>query len=69
MATTEQVKDVTLGKSKGTIVGIVRELEFSGEKSHVYKFFESSGHIPTALWAGDWDELCDKETGILKDLD
>ena len=69
LATTAQVLEVVQGKASGIIVDIRKESEYNGSVKDNYKFFESAGHIPKAVLSGNWDDLCDKETGLLKDLD
>jgi len=31
--------------------------EYSGQRADRYRFFQSRGHIPGALWLGDWTQL------------
>jgi len=51
------------------MVDIRKTSEYEGSIKDNYKFFESAGHIPKAIHMGNWDDLCDKETGLLRDLD
>lgn len=48
---------------------IRRYSEFSGEKGDCYTFFTKAGHIPRAVWPGNWDQLVDEEQNFIKDID
>ena len=48
---------------------IRRYSEHVGTFDDAYNFFYESGHIPNAVWPGNWVDLVDLETGKLKDLD
>ena len=48
---------------------IRRYSEHAGTFNDAYNFFHESGHIPHAVWPGNWVDLVDLETGKLKDLD
>ena len=51
------------------MMDIRRYSEHVGTFDDAYNFFHESGHIPNAVWPGDWVDLVDIETGKLKNLD
>lgn len=63
LAETTDIKD-----GAGVLVDIRRWREFSGTYDDTYSFFKQSGHIPKAIWGGNWDEYLD-ENGLLISLD
>lgn len=52
----------------GVLIDIRRWGEFSGTYDDTYPFFKQSGHIPEAVWGGNYDEYLD-EDGLLISLD
>lgn len=40
-----------------TLVDIRSYPEYSGQKSDTYPFFRSTGHLPGALWGGNWTSM------------
>lgn len=46
------------GNLQGAVLLDVRSRrEFSGQRQDRYRFFRSRGHLPGALWLGDWTRL------------
>ena len=43
--------------SKANPVDVRSRAEWSGQRQDRYTFFRSCGHLPGALWLGDWTEL------------
>ena len=68
LATTEDVQKIVDKKAPGTMMDIRRYSEHAGTFND-YQFFDDVGHIPNAVWPGNWVELLDLNTGKLKDLD
>lgn len=53
----------------GVLVDIRKLGEFDGSFADNYHFFTKSGHIPTAVYQGNWDVLVNLEESTLRDLD
>jgi len=61
-----QTADIKEGN--GVLIDIRRWGEFNGTYDDTYPFFKKSGHIPKAIWGGNWDEYLD-EDGLLISAD
>jgi 3-mercaptopyruvate sulfurtransferase SseA len=60
LATTDQVRQISEGKNKTSVLVDVRKIqEYVGEECP-YPFFAKKGHIPGAIWNGDYWVLVDK---------
>jgi thiosulfate/3-mercaptopyruvate sulfurtransferase len=60
LATTDQVSEISNGKNKGSVLVDVRKIEEYVGKECPYPFFDKKGHIPGAIWNGDYWILVDK---------
>ena len=70
VASTEMVAQISAGEREGTIVDVRRLGEFDGSFDGCYEFFTKSGHIPGAVWVGNWTELVQpKSNAYLRDVD
>lgn len=68
LATTEEVAAAAAATpGAGTLVDIRRLTEYDGSAPGNYRFFQASGHIPSAVHQGNWDELVHAATDTLKE--
>jgi thiosulfate/3-mercaptopyruvate sulfurtransferase len=56
-ATMDYVRSVSIGQNSSAILLDVRKIEEFKGKINPYPFFTIKGHIPGAVWQGDWDTL------------
>ena len=56
-ATMDYVRSVSIGQNSSAILLDVRKIEEFEGKINPYPFFTIKGHIPGAVWQGDWDTL------------
>lgn len=68
LATSEEVAAVARQDSPGVIVDVRKLGEYEGWLKDNYGFFSEAGHIPSALYQGNWDELVDMETEKLRSV-
>ncbi len=60
LATTELVEEISKNGVGPSVLTDVRLIsEYIGEDVDHYPFFKTTGHIPNAVWFGDWVELID----------
>eukprot|EP00927_Polykrikos_kofoidii_P046360 TRINITY_DN40593_c0_g1_i1.p1 TRINITY_DN40593_c0_g1~~TRINITY_DN40593_c0_g1_i1.p1 ORF type:complete len:344 (-),score=44.06 TRINITY_DN40593_c0_g1_i1:217-1248(-) len=69
LATSSEVAAISRGGAPGTIVDVRKQGEYEGWLKDNYGFFSTAGHIPSAIYQGDWDELIDLETDKLCSLE
>merc|ERR1719291_1650314 len=69
LATTEEVAAISAGVSPGQLLDVRRPGEFDGSFTGAYTFFRRAGHIPSARYLANWDELVDLGSGKLRDLE
>jgi thiosulfate/3-mercaptopyruvate sulfurtransferase len=63
LATTAEVYEVSKsGRAGSKLVDVRGRGEWDGTQEHHYTFFSKAGHIPTAEYQGDWDNLVDTGT-------
>ena len=60
LATTKELS--SLDPSKGKLIDVRRKDEWDGTNPNNYPFFSKAGHIPTAIYQGDWKNLVDLRT-------
>jgi len=67
LATTSEVRAIAMsnGSTPSKLVDVRDAGEWDGTITDHYSFFSSSGHIPTAIHQGEWDNLCDRTTHSL----
>ncbi len=58
LATADDVAAVVEGKNpRGLLVDVRSREEYDGTNTNTYPFFSKAGHIPGAVWMGDWTGL------------
>jgi thiosulfate/3-mercaptopyruvate sulfurtransferase len=57
-----------LDGGSGTLVDLRSRAEYLGTKCDRYSFFHSCGHVPGAIWGGDWTRLVEGRCRSLKPL-
>lgn len=67
LATTAEVRDLSQGRGSpfNKLVDVRGAGEWDGTLTGHYPFFSKAGHIPGALFQGDWDNLLDPSTQML----
>ena len=59
-STTEYVSDTVEGRNTESVLADVRSLdEYLGIAVNQYPFFDTTGHIPGAIWIDNWVEMVD----------
>ncbi len=64
LADTDEVKEIALrpDRATGRVVDVRTRGEWNGTCTRHYPFFSAAGHIPNAIYQGDWDTLVDSGT-------
>jgi thiosulfate/3-mercaptopyruvate sulfurtransferase len=64
LATTGEVRRFLRGEAREAckLIDVRKAGEWSGTLLHEYPFFHKAGHLPTALYQGDWDTLMEPTT-------
>ncbi len=64
VVTTEAVRGIVHGGGTATdrLIDVRGTGEWDGSSPYHYPFFSKAGHIPTAWFQGDWDNLMDRST-------
>lgn len=64
LASTDEVREIALSPETATakIIDVRTRGEWDGSCTCHYPFFSAAGHIPNAIYQGDWDTLVDSAT-------
>ncbi len=64
LATTSEVREMTRlnGSAPVRLIDVRNVGEYDGTLKDFYPFFSKAGHIPGAVFQGNWDTLVDRET-------
>lgn len=67
LATTAEVRSISHSNrpTTGKLIDVRGGGEWDGTETQHYPFFSKAGHIPSAKYQGDWDNLVDPETHML----
>lgn len=64
LATTAEVREIALRPETASakLIDVRTRGEWDGSCTRHYPFFSTAGHIPNAIYQGDWDTLVDSDT-------
>ena len=68
LATTAEVREIVQHRERSDtrLVDVRRHGEWDGTLTDYYCFYSQAGHIPGAIHQGDWDNLLEPQTQMLK---